>query len=607
MPTDERRLLIKANLLFSILLGGVFLSLNSDYTAASFLMTAAGMAGTIILFYLVFWLMLLPFSWLPKTGMVLGAGVFVLFDLLLLTDFFIYRLYHTHINGMVLNILFSSAAAKNVDVGMAPYIAIGVIGVVLVLMQWGAMHLVRKAIRKYPDINRKLNRLLIPGLILFVLVEKVSFGFANLYAQGEIVQKMQVVPLYQPLTFNRLAHKWFGFEVEEQVSVTVKGEGDLDYPKSRLDYRKVAELPNILIIAMDAVRWDMVDPETTPHLARLRERSVVFDNHYSGGNSTRFGVFSLFYGLHAPYWFSFLDHQRESVLFEALRHRGYEIGIFSSSDLNWPEFRKTMFAGIPESLHDQYEGKPWERDVQMNRQALEWLDERRGAQPFFGFLFFDATHQASYPEAHAVFKPDDEGDKNYLTLGVSKRDVLFNQYKNSIHFVDEEVGKVLALLKEKSLLKSTRIIVTADHGEEFFESGGFGHNHSFSEQQVKPLMMVSFPDGRHEVVSHMTSHADVVPTLMNWLGVVNPPSDYCFGQDLFADQYHRTYAVSGNWNNTTIITPEHKLVFSTKPSPVNATRVYDAKSYDKLPVGEAGRYGDVIMKVMQENRCFYQQ
>ncbi|WP_265732723.1 sulfatase-like hydrolase/transferase [Aliarcobacter skirrowii] len=89
-----------------------------------------------------------------------------------------------------------------------------------------------------------------------------------------------------------------------------------------------------MIIMLDSVRWNMVDEITTPNIHKLKQESITFENHFSGGNSTRFGVFSFFYGLNAPYWFSFLDEQKSSVLFDALEYRDFDIRIFASSDLN---------------------------------------------------------------------------------------------------------------------------------------------------------------------------------------------------------------------------------------------------------------------------------
>lgn len=75
----------------------------------------------------------------------------------------------------------------------------------------------------------------------------------------------------------------------------------------------------------------MVTPENMPQLsafARTQDTSV-FTNHHSGGNATRTGIFSVFYGLPGPYWFPALSSGTPSALITALQKRHYAIGTFT--------------------------------------------------------------------------------------------------------------------------------------------------------------------------------------------------------------------------------------------------------------------------------------
>jgi len=79
----------------------------------------------------------------------------------------------------------------------------------------------------------------------------------------------------------------------------------------------VDKLPNIFIFGSDATRADMIKKEIMPYLYDFSKTAIIFKNHHSGGNTTRFGIFSLFYGLNATYWFSFLNEQKGGLLFDA--------------------------------------------------------------------------------------------------------------------------------------------------------------------------------------------------------------------------------------------------------------------------------------------------
>ena len=56
---------------------------------------------------------------------------------------------------------------------------------------------------------------------------------------------------------------------------------------------------------------------------------------------------------------------------------------------------------------------------------------------------------------------------------------MLSQYDGEIRWTDEHLGRILAALRErKRLWDDTLVIVTADHGEEFFEHGAKGHKNN---------------------------------------------------------------------------------------------------------------------------------
>ena len=55
---------------------------------------------------------------------------------------------------------------------------------------------------------------------------------------------------------------------------------------------------------------------------------------------------------------------------------------------------------------------------------------------------------------------------------------VLSQYAGEIRWTDEHLGRFFALLQRKGLWENTAILITADHGEEFFEHGEKGHKHN---------------------------------------------------------------------------------------------------------------------------------
>ena len=92
----------------------------------------------------------------------------------------------------------------------------------------------------------------------------------------------------------------------------------------------------------------MFTPELTPNLHRFSEDAAVFEDHLSGGNGTRYGLFTMLYGLHGSYWFPALEQRRTPVLVDALQEADYDVRVFSSASMNFPEFRDTAWAGLPD-------------------------------------------------------------------------------------------------------------------------------------------------------------------------------------------------------------------------------------------------------------------
>ena len=85
-----------------------------------------------------------------------------------------------------------------------------------------------------------------------------------------------------------------------------------------------------------------------PRLAEFARGAIQFDQHYSGGNSSRAGMFSLFYGIPATYWDAFADLARPPVVMDLFRQYSYQLGLFVSAPLDeGVGLDRTALAGVP--------------------------------------------------------------------------------------------------------------------------------------------------------------------------------------------------------------------------------------------------------------------
>jgi len=133
-----------------------------------------------------------------------------------------------------------------------------------------------------------------------------------------------------------------------------------------------------------------------PATSAFADQALRFDRHYSSGNGTRMGMFGMFYGLYGKDWFPVLEGGRPPLLMDALRQLDYRIEAWSSARFSYPEFDRTIFAGLPHSaLHDSALGEGWQRDRINVGQMLEFVRDAARApdrRPFMSFMFFESPH-----------------------------------------------------------------------------------------------------------------------------------------------------------------------------------------------------------------------
>ena len=158
---------------------------------------------------------------------------------------------------------------------------------------------------------------------------------------------------------------------------------------------------------------------------------------------------------------------------------------------------------------------------------------------------------------------------------------IIHRYKNSLFYTDYLIGKILSSLKQNNLLEHTVVIITGDHGEEFYENSYLGHTSSFDDYQTKNLFVAHFPGYGHRLVERLTSHQDLVPTLMESLGCISPTDYYAQGLSLLGNQEH-PYVTSANWDTAALIDEKYKVVFSTELYNVNLFEVHNRKDYALL-------------------------
>ena len=346
--------------------------------------------------------------------------------------------------------------------------------------------------------------------------------------------------------------------------------------------------PNLLLISIDTLRADHLsaygyERETSPHIDELARGGVLCKTAYSTTSWTLPAHHSMLSGLTISahgvcderLWQAVGQEGgpaelplRGTYLSEVLKRRDYRTAGFYSWKYLEPEFgfgagfdvwervwypiythpehserfHALRQAGELEALARWQAEEPELFDDQRPTAgegvdlALDWL-EQQGEDPFFLFLHLFDTHDDYVPPPpyDTRFDPDYDGPidgrnvsgaNSPVVPGMDPRDLehLIALYDGEIAWVDSQIGRLLDRLDELGLAEDTLVILTSDHGEEFFEHGHKTHRtHLYRESVEVPLIFRLpgvLPAGR--VVEGPVGLIDIVPTVCNLLDVPAP-------------------------------------------------------------------------------------
>ncbi|MCX5633357.1 MAG: sulfatase-like hydrolase/transferase [Phycisphaerae bacterium] len=493
-------------------------------------------------------------------------------QLLIYMDSFIFRMFGFHFNSFVWNLIFTKGGVESMGSSQSTVRSFIVIVLVFFVAQ-AAILLLLMMVPKVKNFcanfltRRKLAIALIT-LLAMAGLQSLVYGFGSFYNYRPILTVSRAFPFYMPVTFRRFA-KSLGLKQPQESSFAIKfREINLKYPLNPINQQADHNNYNIVILMAESLRADMLDPQIMPKTWAFSQKAVRFNQHYSGGNGTRMAIFSAFYGLYGNYWFKFLEEHRGPVLMDLLIDNNYQIDVFSSAKFSYPEFDKTVFARLPQNqLHDSRELESgmleWKLDRQNVGLMLDFFKNRDKSRSFMTFMFFESPHAPyHFPPENEIRTPWLE-EFNYATVDLKKDiSLIKNRYINSCNHLDSQFERILKYLEENSLLDSTIVILTGDHGEEFMEHGRWGHNSNYSDVQTLVPMVLWAPGVKPHRVDSITSHLDIPATICKLLGVTNPPQDYSEGIDLLGTEKHQ-FTVISDWDTIAYVDNEHKAIFPT--------------------------------------------
>lgn len=491
----------------------------------------------------------------------------------------LHALYGMYINGFVLNLVFTPGGVESLGGSSATDISFAGIAVGFFLLQISLLYLAirlsqTKLAIKLDSFKPIANWRFVLIALIAVISLHMIFAFDRFTSNG-LAAVADAVPFYQTVS-SRSLFKAMGVTGRRDTSLKIKGK--LNYPLNSIQFNKPVKPYNIIWLTAESWRADTLNEKIMPNTWQFAKQATRFTQNYSGGNGTRAGVFSMFMGMPASYWFQFLQEQRGASIIDVMRQQDYQMRFFTSALFSYPEFDRTIFAQVPEKKMQalQRSGKAsWQNDQQNVSDLLQFIDKRDVTKPFFTFMFFESPHARYFFPPESVIAKPYRDDLNYATLSKEalRQDIvpIKNRYINAVHHLDSQYKRVFDYLKEKNLLDSTIVILVGDHGEEFMEHGFWGHNSTFVDEQVRTPLVIYAPKQAAKIVDRLTSHSDIVPTLMPMLGVTNPANDYSIGFNLFGSEI-RDHIYIADWDRLAYVDKDVKIV-----QPVNSKAFFMQK------------------------------
>ncbi len=474
-----------------------------------------------------------------------------------------HAVYRQHIDLLYFHMFFGEAGDEIFNVHILEYVVLFTNFFAVLLMVGSICY---ACMQKWLTIKHIRRWLML--IILAWLGAHLMHAIADACYKPDILQTARQWPLFYGLTAKRTIEKIPGIPkswLHQRTNIKLStGTQNFKYPKNPLKLNPKSDLPNILFILIDGWRFDSLTAQATPNLYQFAQKNLQFNHHLSGGNCTSAGVFSLMYGVPNHYWRASYHQGTGPVLIDTLKAHDYRWGIYASANLTSPPFHRTVFSQIPD-LNLTTPGKEaYERDANITKRMLSFL-KAPDSQPFFGFLFYDASHAYSIPPRRELtFKPSLKYINHFNLNPSYDRIPLFNLYLNTLQYIDELIAQVFHELKAQGQWDNTIIVLTGDHGEEFNDNqlNYWGHNSNFTPYQIHVPLILHWPKKSAHSFEHATSHFDVSPTLLQEIfGVVNPLQDYTIGQSLF-DKHPRSVFLVEGYSKTGIIEPSQISVIN---------------------------------------------
>lgn len=449
---------------------------------------------------------------------------------LLIIDSEVFTRFHLHLNPVVWELVINPDKGEMARDWQLMFISVPVLLLVEMLFATWSW-------QKLRSLNRR-SRYAHPLIVLFFIAFFAShllyiWADANFYRP--ITMQRANLPLSYPMTARRFLEKHGLLDAREyQRRLVEQGDPDavsVQYPLNDLHFGDMGTGYNVLLITVDGLNYSRFTKDM-PGLGQFAQNNVTFTQHMSAGNSTENGLFGLFYGISPSYMDGVLAARIPAALITGLNQQGYQLGLFSSTGFDTPLYRQALLSDF--SLPA---GRA-QNDAQTTDQWIDWLDKyATDDNRWFSWVSFNGTNINATDRSLADFD---------------------QRYRQAAGEVDTQIMRLLNTLASHGKLENTVVIITAGHGVPL---GKEHESFAWDRSRIQVPLVIHWPGTPAQHIGKLTSHQDVMTTLMRrLLHVKSPAFEYSQGEDLFTASRTHDWVLGADNNTLGITTPATTLV-----------------------------------------------
>lgn len=318
-------------------------------------------------------------------------------------------------------------------------------------------------------------------------------------------------------------------------------------------------IKHVILLTIDTLRADFLscygsDRRPTPNIDRLAKDGILFSNAFSASSWTLPAFASINTGVPPSVHMTTKSMSSLpdtfSTLTEYLHGHGYYTAAIGHNSFLMPERNFSQgyseYNFFPKRKHITISSigakvlksvfprsfRITASTAELTSIATDWLNENH-AQDFFLWLhYFDPHHPYAPPPQYLPdVKPPPGMGTSFFEFGEvragvvypseEERDWIRTLYESELLYVDHNVGKVIGTLERLGIYDESLIILTSDHGEEFWEHGSIEHGHTLYNELLNVPLIVKLPhtaqsgNGTIKQIDTAVTTQSLMPTILD--------------------------------------------------------------------------------------------